>query len=123
MVAKDIRWIRLFDPENHNISWASHIPHTNPGKRDKSDPSFKRQWSRLFHCAVLAACYAYMDRPEEARAELRLFEEAWEREKVLIGEHALSSIHEVGLDWSERYSSSVDREHFLEGLRKAGWEG
>ena len=54
MVAKDIRWIRLLDPENHNISWANHISHTNPGKRDKSDPSFKRQWSRLFHCAALA---------------------------------------------------------------------
>ena len=53
MVAKDIRWIRLLDPENHNISWANHISHTNPGKRDKSDPSFKRQWSRLFHCAAL----------------------------------------------------------------------
>ena len=36
MVAKDIRWIRLLDPENHNISWANHISHTNPGKRDKS---------------------------------------------------------------------------------------
>ena len=47
MVAKDIRWIRLLDPENHNISWANHISHTNPGKRDKSDPSFKRQWGRL----------------------------------------------------------------------------
>ena len=53
MVAKDIRWIRLLDPENHNILWANHISHTNPGKRDKSDPSFKRQWSRLFHCAAL----------------------------------------------------------------------
>ena len=53
MVAKDIRWIRLLDPENHNISWANHISHTNPRKRDKSDPSFKRQWSRLFHCAAL----------------------------------------------------------------------
>ena len=73
--------------------------------------------------AYLIACYAFLDRPEEARSELRLFEEAWEREKVLIGEHALSSIHEVGLDWAERYSSSVDREHFLNGLRKAGWEG
>ena len=52
MVAKDIRWIRLLDPENHNISWTNHISHTNPGKRDKSDPSFKRQWSRLFHCAA-----------------------------------------------------------------------
>ena len=55
MVAKDIRWIRLLDPENHNISWANHISQTNPGKRDKSDPSFKRQWSRLFHCAALVA--------------------------------------------------------------------
>ena len=53
MVAKDIRWIRLLEPENHNISWANHISHTNPRKRDKSDPSFKRQWSRLFHCAAL----------------------------------------------------------------------
>ena len=58
MVAKDIRWIRLLDPENHNISWANHISHTNPGKRDKSDPSFKRQWSRLFHCAALVMALA-----------------------------------------------------------------
>ena len=58
MVAKDIRWIRLLDPENHNISWANHISHTNPGKRDKSDPSFKRQWSRLFHCAALVSSFS-----------------------------------------------------------------
>ena len=61
MVAKDIRWIRLLDPENHNISWANHISHTNPGKRDKSDPSFKRQWSRLFHCAALVRPRAETD--------------------------------------------------------------
>ena len=62
MVAKDIRWIRLLDPENHNISWANHISHTNPGKRDKSDPSFKRQWSRLFHCAALVVVDVTLDR-------------------------------------------------------------
>ena len=83
MVAKDIRWIRLLDPENHNISWANHISHTNPGKRDKSDPSFKRQWSRLFHCAALeAACQWLLKRTktesEEAlRKRLHEFYEEW----------------------------------------------
>ena len=70
--------------------------------------------------AYLAASYAYLERLNEAREELAQFEDAWEREKASIGEHAAPSIREVALDWADRYSQSSDKEHFLNGLRKAG---
>ena len=93
MVAKDIRWIRLLDPENHNISWANHISHTNPGKRDKSDPSFKRQWSRLFHCAALVAFtifYAWQSDRDESLCK-DLIREA-------LNEAVAELTQEIGID-------------------------
>ena len=73
--------------------------------------------------AYLAASYAYLERPDEARKELALFEDACKREKAIIGDHALPSMREVALDWADRYSNPSDREHFLNGLRKAGLPG
>jgi adenylate cyclase len=73
--------------------------------------------------AYIAASYGYLEKLEDARKELSLFEEAWDREKSFIGENALHTIQEVALDWAARYRKSSDGEHFLNGLRKAGWEG
>ena len=40
MVAKDIRWIRLFDPENHNILWPTAFNiQILPGMTNPINPS------------------------------------------------------------------------------------
>ena len=62
------------------------------------------RWSR----GLLAACYAQISRPDDARAEMDAFID--ERERAL----------DLALSRADRYRNTLDREHFLDGLRKAG---
>ena len=62
--------------------------------------------------AYLAACYAQLNRMDEARAEMKAFVDAGHLEP----ENVTALAHER----ASRYRIQADREHFPEGFRKAG---
>ena len=74
------------------------------------------RWS---HC-LLAACYAQTDRLDEGRAELEVFISEREHELKELGETPPPNRLEHALSRADRYRNPLDREHFLDGLRKAG---
>lgn len=58
---------------------------------------------------LLAASLGHLSRSEEARLELETVER-------------LRPGYTKSDNWVHNYSHDDDQEHFLEGLRKAGWE-
>jgi adenylate cyclase len=81
-----------------------------------------RSPDRWSHC-LLAACYAQIGRLDEARSELEMFISERERELKERGETPPRNRLELALSRAERYRNPSDREHFLDGLRKAGLKG
>ncbi|MGY3149364.1 TolB-like protein/Tfp pilus assembly protein PilF [Bradyrhizobium sp. USDA 3397] len=77
------------------------------------------RWSH----GLLAACYGQIDRLDEARTELDAFIGERERELRKRGEALPLSRLDLVLLRADRYRDHLDREHFLEGLRKAGLTG
>ncbi|WP_027547781.1 adenylate/guanylate cyclase domain-containing protein [Bradyrhizobium sp. WSM2254] len=77
------------------------------------------RWSH----GLLAACYGQIDRLDEARSELDAFIGERERELRERGEALPLSSLDLVLSRADRYRDPLDREHFLEGLRKAGLTG
>ena len=69
---------------------------------------------------LLAACYAQMARFDEARSESDAFISKRLRELKERGETPPRSHLELALARADRYRNSSEREHFLDGLRKAG---
>ena len=59
---------------------------------------------------LLSISLAYLGEPEDAAAEFEVVE-------------TLRPGYANPAGWSRKYKQSVDNEHFLDGLRKAGWEG
>ncbi len=76
-----------------------------------------------WHHGLLAMCFAQSARMDEAGAELALFIEAPEREPAADGDSRAVDISELVHERVNRYRIASDREYFLDGLRKAGWEG
>jgi adenylate cyclase len=74
------------------------------------------RWSR----GLLAACYAQTGRLDEARSELDAFIGERERELNERGEAPPRTRLDLALSRADRYRNPLDREHFLDGLRKAG---
>lgn len=74
------------------------------------------RWSH----GLLAACYAQSGLLEEARLELTAFISERERELRERGELLPSSRLQLALSRADRYRKSLDREHFIDGLLKAG---
>jgi tetratricopeptide (TPR) repeat protein len=70
--------------------------------------------------AYLAACYAQLGRIDEARAALALFEKVCDAERIKFGEKMPATCADVAREWAERYRNPEDRDHLLDGLRKAG---
>ena len=70
--------------------------------------------------ALLAACYAQTDRLSEARSEAQAFVRERCRELNESGEALPANALELVRARADRYRNSNDREHFLDGLRKAG---
>ena len=77
------------------------------------------RWSH----GLLAACYAQTGRLDEARSELNAFIGEREHELKERGEAPPRTQIELALSRADRYRNPLDREHFLDGLRKAGLTG
>jgi len=74
-----------------------------------------------WHHAYLAACLGQLGRFEEARQEATMFINIREKELKERGESVPASALDLVLERADRYRSQVDRGHFLDGLRKAGF--
>ena len=78
-----------------------------------------RSLDRWSH-GLLAACYAQMGRLGEAQSEADAFVSERRRELNANGEAAPAKTLALARARAERYRDPIDREHFLDGLRKAG---
>lgn len=78
-----------------------------------------RSLDRWSH-GLLAACYAQMGRLDEAQSEADAFVSERRRELNANGEAAPAKTLDLARARAERYREPTDREHFLDGLRKAG---
>jgi adenylate cyclase len=72
---------------------------------------------------LLAACYAQMGRLEEARSESDAFVRERHRGLSENGEAPPANDLDLARARADRYRNPIDREHFLDGLRKAGLTG
>ncbi|MCP3416609.1 MULTISPECIES: winged helix-turn-helix domain-containing tetratricopeptide repeat protein [Bradyrhizobium] len=77
------------------------------------------RWSH----SLLAACYAQMGRLSEARSEAEAFVTERCREMSANGATPPANTLDLVRARAERYRISAEREHFLDGLRKAGLSG
>jgi Tfp pilus assembly protein PilF len=73
-----------------------------------------------YYRGLLAACYGQMGRVSEARAEAEVFVKDRQRELEERGEPVPRNTLDLALGRADRYRVPSDREHFLDGLRKAG---
>jgi adenylate cyclase len=74
-----------------------------------------------WHHAYLAACLGQLGRFEEAQQEATMFINIREKELKERGESVPASALDLALERADRYRNQDDREHFLDGLRKAGF--
>ncbi len=77
------------------------------------------RWSH----GLLAACYAQMGRLGEARSEAEAFVRERSRELNENGDALPANTLDLVQARAGRYRDCADREHFLDGLRKAGLTG
>lgn len=69
---------------------------------------------------LLAACHAQIGRLDRARSEAETFVSERRRELAANGQAAPPNTLDLAQVRAERYRNLADREHFLDGLRKAG---
>jgi TolB-like protein/Tfp pilus assembly protein PilF len=81
-----------------------------------------RSFDRWSH-ALLAACHAQLGRLAEARSEADAFVRERRRELKARGEAVPAKTLDFVRTRAERYRDPADREHLLDGLRKAGLTG
>jgi adenylate cyclase len=73
--------------------------------------------------AYLAASYGHMNQLKDAQAELALCCEGFQSQLENHANGIPSTLKDLIVGWADRYRDPNDRSHFLDGLRKAGWEG
>ena len=76
-----------------------------------------------WHHAYLAACYAHMNRLDEAHSHITAFADAIQKEQRERDEVVCPVTLASAAERASRYRNPSDREHFLDGLRKAGLSG
>ena len=81
-----------------------------------------RPIDRLYRL-YLGACFAQLGRMEEARAEITVFIEQRKKELGERGEPVPTNTIDLARERANRYRSKADRDHLLDGLRKAGMTG
>ncbi|MBR0935291.1 winged helix-turn-helix domain-containing tetratricopeptide repeat protein [Bradyrhizobium jicamae] len=81
-----------------------------------------RSFDRWSH-GLLAACYAQMGRFDEARSEAEAFVRERSRELNENGEAVPANTLDLVQSRAGRYRDPADREHLLDGLRRAGLTG
>ncbi len=69
---------------------------------------------------LLSACYAQLDRDDEARTEAQKFISERQQELKERGRTLPSNTLDLAMVRADRYRNSAERDHFLDGLRKAG---
>ncbi len=74
----------------------------------------------IWHHANLAAAYGQADRTEEAQAEVAIFVEKRRKQLAKRGTPLPASDLELATERIKRHRRQVDRDRFLDGLRKAG---
>ena len=74
-----------------------------------------------WHHAYLAACLGQLGRIEEAGKHATMFINIRKQELKERGESVPASALGLALERADRYRNQDDRNHFLEGLRKAGF--
>jgi TolB-like protein/cytochrome c-type biogenesis protein CcmH/NrfG len=73
-----------------------------------------------WHRGLLAMCYAQVGRLDEAGTEIAIFADARRKEMRERGFAEPISDLDLILERANKYRIEADRDHFLEGLRKAG---
>ena len=96
------------------------IPHANTSRRSKYSNRCGRQIARHTVCLLLVT---QTDQLEKAHSELEVFVREREHELKERGDMPPLNSLELALSRADRYRNSPDREHFLDGLRKAGLTG
>jgi adenylate cyclase len=77
----------------------------------------------IWHHANLAAAYGQAGRIEEAQAEAVIFVEARRKQLAKRGTPLPASDLELATERIKRHKRQVDRDRYLDGLRKAGLSG
>ena len=72
--------------------------------------------------AYLAASYGHLGRIDEARNQLSLFVDGRTDRLKKLGGQAPRPLSELVAEWTDRDREPSNRDHFLDGLRLAGWE-
>ena len=94
------------------------------GRFEDSVRTFKRcEAVGALNHANLAAAYGQVGRIEEARSEARKFVEVRRRQLETDSKSVPTSDLELVTPKIERFRRQADRDHFLDGLRKAGLSG
>ena len=94
------------------------------GRFEDSVRTFKRcEAVGALNHANLAAAYGQVGRIEEARNEARKFVEVSRRQLETDSKSVPTSDLELVTPKIERFRRQADRDHFLDGLRKAGLSG
>jgi adenylate cyclase len=73
-----------------------------------------------WHHGLLAMCYAQLGRMDETGVEIAQFLEPPEHDATATSGALTADILELALERVNRYRIKADRDHFLDGLRKAG---
>ncbi len=118
-------WIetaKRLNPFPPNLYHWYHALALYAGRRHREAIEVLKQ-TRALHCwshGLLAACYAQIGMRDEARSELSCFVTQRHLDLGQSGHPIPVNDLDLARIRAERYRKKGDREHFLEGLRKAG---
>lgn len=124
-VDKAIEWIAIakrLNPFSPNLYlWYEALAFYSAQEYERAVLAIREMQSLdLWNHGLLAACYAQMGRIDEARNEMKKFTDERQSELTKRGEHVPRNNLDLALVRADRYRIPTHREHFLDGLHKAG---